>query len=205
MDGRAIPEKTSFCRLPTPPNDFEPDRGWRPDWQQLNPSSEDKSAATGGRPVRVSVWDCALTSPAQMWSFRARRTLYLEAFCAAFNVLAATHRTGCRVVYDELDGPARDRSGAQGHAGIEGLDRRSGEPKPAWKQTLTQLAGSLAVRGFLDGGVIHSLHASSSDTPVMLVLDELDRQHGPVSNEVAESVAQDAAHHFALGDPPPTE
>ncbi len=134
-DGSSVPAERRLLRLPAPPKDFVPER-WSPSWQDLAPSSDDKQhAESTGRPVRVSVWDAALTTTDQALSFRGRATLVIT---AQVNDVVAAGATA--VVYDRLEAPDADRPGAAGHAGIEGLVRQDGEPRTAWKTRLQRIA-----------------------------------------------------------------
>jgi len=141
-DESSLPGEHRVLRLPAPPKDFVPE-GWRPTWLELNPSSEDKRhAEQTGRPVRVSVWDATLTTPAQALAFRGRETIIISGTVAS--VIAGGAE---RVVYDRLSPPESERAGADGHAGIEGLLRRDSETKPQWKQRLQQVADALTLEG----------------------------------------------------------
>lgn len=134
-DGSPVPGERRVLRLPVSPKDFTPD-GWRPTHQELEPSTEDKSyAAVQGRPVRVSVWDATLTSIAEARAFRGRQIIVIGAVAA--DVCGAG---AAAVVYDRLEPPASEKPGAAGHAGIEGLERVSGEPKTAWRTRLQKIA-----------------------------------------------------------------
>lgn len=139
-DESPVPGEHRVLRLPAPPKDFVPEN-WRPTWLELNPSSEDKRhAEETGRPVRVSVWDAALTTPAQALTFRGRQTIIIS---GAVEAVIAGGATG--VVYDRLSAPESERPGADGHAGIEGLVRRDGETKPQWKERLQRVADAFAL------------------------------------------------------------
>lgn len=149
-----VPSTATVWRLPVPPPSFDPDRSWRPDHEQFVPSSADRADAGDAHPVRVSVWDRTRTTPEQMWRFRSKRCLVLAVAVSLLLERATEWRPECRVVYDELPEPKRTWPGADGHAGIEGLERRSGEPKLAYKDSLRQLADTFRWEGFLDGGEV---------------------------------------------------
>jgi hypothetical protein len=139
-DESPIPGEHRVLRLPAPPKDFVPEN-WRPTWLELNPSSEDKRhAEETGRPVRVSVWDAALTTPAQALAFRGRETIIIGA-----HVAAVTDGGASAVVYDWLSPPTSEQPGGGGHAGIEGLHRRDGEAKPQWKDRLQRVADAFVL------------------------------------------------------------
>jgi len=143
-EGAPVAGDHVVLRLPAPPKDFVPD-GWRPTHQEVAPSEADKRAAAArGMPVRVSVWDETRTTVAEARSFRGRTVLVLSA-----GVEAVLSRGATAVVYDRLDPPESERPGAEGHAGIEGLDRPSGEPKVIWRARLQAVAECFVVRGTL--------------------------------------------------------
>ena len=129
-DGSLVPGDHDVLRLPVPPKDFVA-AGWRPTHVELEPSREDKQRT----PVRVSVWDTALTAVDEARSARDRSTLVLEA-----GVAELLERGVAAVVYDNLEEPDARRPGADGHAGLEGLERRHGEPRPAWRDRLQHVA-----------------------------------------------------------------
>lgn len=141
MDGQPVSPEARILRLPRPPPDFVPE-GWEPTWQQLNPSSEDEEhARKRDGPVRVSVWDDALTTIEQARSFRHGPTLVLRLTVQDVHDIAQAKKRALGVVYEPLDPPDDARLGAAGHAGIEGLKRSPGEAKLAWRTVLNDLAG----------------------------------------------------------------
>jgi hypothetical protein len=140
LDGSPVPVEHRVLRLPVPPKDFTPD-GWKPTHQELEPSDGDKRyAAEHGRPVRVSVWDAALTTIAEARAFRSRPVIAIVAVVATVRAAGAT-----AVVYDRLQPPDSDKPGAAGHAGIEGLERTKGEPKIIWRTRLQKIADVFAL------------------------------------------------------------
>jgi hypothetical protein len=141
VDGWPVPGDHHVLRLPLPPNDFTPD-GWKPSHREFEPSGGDKRhAIEHGRPVRVSVWDHALTTIEQARAFRGRTVIAIRAATADVRSAGATD-----VVYDRLHPPESDQPGAAGHAGIEGLDRAAGEPKVAWRTRLQKIADVFDLR-----------------------------------------------------------
>lgn len=135
IDGSPVPSEHHVLRLPVPPKDFTPE-GWKPTHQELEPSGEDKRyAAEYGRPVRVSVWDAAITTAEEACAFRTRPVIAITALVVVVRAAGAT-----AVVYDNLRPPDSDKPGAAGHAGIEGLARTKGEPKIAWRTRLQKIA-----------------------------------------------------------------
>jgi hypothetical protein len=139
-DESPIPGEHRVLRLPAPPKEFVPEN-WRPTWLEFNPSSEDKRhAEQTRRPVRVSVWDATLTTPAQALAFRGRETIIIGGTVAAAIAGGAT-----TIVYDLLLPPQNELPGADGHAGIEGLLRPEGETKQQWKDRLQRIADAFAL------------------------------------------------------------
>jgi hypothetical protein len=139
FDGQLVPAESRILRLPKPPPDFVPD-GWRPGWQLFAPSSGDKeSAQRRHKPVRVSVWDEGLTSAEQAQAFRQVPTLVLRLSVQDVLDVAVSFGRPLRVVYEPLDPPADTKPGADGHAGIEGLEK-AGQPTATWQALLDELA-----------------------------------------------------------------
>jgi hypothetical protein len=139
QDGDPVSRASRLLRLPKSPPDFLPDR-WKPSDKQFEPSTDDKKHADErGTPVRVSVWDEARTSPAQARSFRSSDVLVLAVAGAALTEVSADTGRAIRAVYEPLDPPDRDLPGADGHAGIEGLDRQR-LSRPKWRSILCALA-----------------------------------------------------------------
>jgi acyl-CoA synthetase (NDP forming) len=140
IDGSPVPDEHRVLRLPLPPKDFTPD-GWKPTHQELEPSSSDKRyASEHGRPIRVSVWDAAITTTEQARAFRGRPVIVIAALVANVRAAGAT-----AVVYDNLAPPDSEKPGAAGHAGIEGLDRAADEPKTVWRTRLQKIADAFAL------------------------------------------------------------
>lgn len=133
MSGRAsphdglVPDGHDILRLPKPPPDFVPD-DFRPSGVLFVPSPDDKAhALKHSRAVRVSVWDCELTTLAEACSFRGEpEVIVLRARAGDVVVASADAGGDVSVVYDLLEAPDSEWSGAAGHAGIEGLDRPAG-------------------------------------------------------------------------------
>jgi hypothetical protein len=139
-DGVSVPPEREILRTPIPPKDFTPD-GWKPTWQELAPSEADKQdALTRNGPVRVSVWDAQLTTIAAAKAFRSRSTIALSAQVSG--VVAAGARD---VVYEPLPPSDAAKAGADGHCGIEGLERPPNEPRPSWKERLQRVADCFRV------------------------------------------------------------
>ena len=139
-DGVPVPRDREVLRTPVPPKDFTPD-GWKPTWQEFAPSEADKQDAVNRNgPVRVSVWDAQLTTIAAAKAFRSRITIVLSAQVSA--VVTAGARDA---VYEPLPMPNAAKEGADGHCGIEGLERPSGESRPSWKERLQRVADCFRV------------------------------------------------------------
>lgn len=127
-----------------------PDGAKYPTWDAFNPSSKDKSRI----PVRVSVWDSAKTPAARAVEFRmlayeGDKALAKSEFQAyelkvsTVSAVGAAHdNERMRVVYDPTGVPETiaHLPGADGHSGIEGLDRSAKTPRPKWKDMLRALA-----------------------------------------------------------------
>lgn len=140
LGGIALSVKARVLRLPKPPPDFTPDN-WRPSWQVLDPSTTDKEHAIAhGKPVRVSVWDHGRTTVEQARAFRNGPAIVLGLQVQDVIDVAESTNRPMRVVYDPLDPPASTLPGANGHAGIEGLERADGEPKNDRRARLAELA-----------------------------------------------------------------
>jgi len=139
-DGQPVAVEAPLLRLPKPPPDFVPE-GWRATWQHFEPSTRDKEQAVlRGKPVRVSVWDGTLTSIEQARAFRQEPTLVLRLSVQDVLDVAARTKHPLHVVYEPLQPPDNARPGADGHAGIEGLEKVPGQPKTIRRAMLDALA-----------------------------------------------------------------
>ena len=139
-DGQILPPEAHVLRLPRPPPDFMVDR-WQATSHQFEPSTIDKEhAARLGKPIRVSVWDESLTTIEQARSFRGGPTIVMRVDVRDVLDIADSTDRMMRVVYDHLTPPDDSRPGAEGHAGIEGLERAPEEPRQAWRARLNRLA-----------------------------------------------------------------
>lgn len=105
------------------------------------PTDEDKAAAAAaGHPIRVSVWDARRTAPAEAFAYRGAPDAVVFALPVA-HVLAQPPPPPLAVVEDPDGVPDRLPPRArEGHAGIEVLDRRAGEPKVPWKKRVQKVA-----------------------------------------------------------------
>ena len=130
---------TTVLRLPKRP-DFVP-AGWAPPPKLFEPSTQEKDAARAhGRPVRVSVWDEGLTTIAQARAFRPGPIIVLRAPVTTLRSIRREMGQPLDVVYDtNLDPAHSGMPGAEGHAGIEGLEKGSASYLQ-WQALLVQLA-----------------------------------------------------------------
>lgn len=109
----------------------------------LIPNSTDKSkAATCGLPVRVTVWDSARTSEGEASALRpgtqAFSFFYLNV-SAIGDLQAAYGWLDLDAVEDPNEADA-GKPGANGHCGLEGLERKPGEPRRDYHTRLGRLA-----------------------------------------------------------------
>ncbi|WP_434042707.1 MULTISPECIES: hypothetical protein [Sorangium] len=152
MSDDEIPPKVDVYRVLKPTMIHAPHGARLPTWEAFRPTDEDKSRA----PARVSVWDSRRTTVQQAKEMRIaaasadpqRRisTSDLHAFeLLVEHVLITAQKFNnqrMRVVLDP-DGISEticSMSGADGHSGIEGLDKPNGAPKSVWKDMLLALA-----------------------------------------------------------------
>lgn len=139
--GTPVPGDLELLRLPRPPKDYVP-AGWRPTHLEVQPSSAEKES----RPVRVSVWDAVLTTLEEAKAFRPGDFLVLRGLAGSVRAAGASD-----VVYENLEAPASRLPGAAGHAGMEGLERRPGEPRLAWCNRLDVVAAAFRLQRPDDG------------------------------------------------------
>jgi hypothetical protein len=116
-----------------------------PTWLALKPHPNDEAEAEAKRThVRVSVWDLDITQVADAQAHRGKPGLAYKANVAELLEEAVRHSLGHAVAVFPAPCTPEDHSqalqGCEGHCGIEGLDRRSGPLKDAWRDMLTELA-----------------------------------------------------------------
>ena len=91
------------------------------------------------------MWDAARTTREEARSFRSGPTIILGLSVEDVNEVAVISKRILRVVYEPLAPPDDTRDGAEGHAGIEGLDRAKAEPKKPWRVMNDELASRAVV------------------------------------------------------------
>jgi hypothetical protein len=110
----------------------------------LELSENDKSQALQrGTPPLLSVFDSSRTTVAQAEAIRS-----VPGDSLAFglrvpevrSLVVLGTRQPLRVLRDPLDPPLSSFPGADGHCGIQGLDRRPGEDRKAYKELRVRLA-----------------------------------------------------------------
>jgi hypothetical protein len=119
--GEPLPAGEIVIRLGVPSMDFAERRKASPNWFEL--STEDKKQ----KPPRLSVFCERLTTPQQAWELQGSREEYAAMARLNVDTIRAIRPDpnsvdvpSLDVVWDGLDDP---RPGADGHAGITGLDR----------------------------------------------------------------------------------
>jgi hypothetical protein len=107
----------------------------------FEPSTGDKRHAEERQQrVRVSVWDETRTTTTEARAFRDGPTIIVRVGVQEALDVAAKHTRAIAVLYDPLDPPDDTHPGADGHSGIEGLERAKAQPKPEWRKLLEDLA-----------------------------------------------------------------
>jgi hypothetical protein len=136
-------ERGIVFRLATLKETFPPDSP-RLHVSHFDLSENDKTEGERrGRPPLLSVFDGQRTLVAQAVQIRG-----VEAESAAFGLRVEHVRSvrviglsrSFRVLRDPLGTPASELPGAEGHCGIEGLDRRPGEEKRLYREVRVLLA-----------------------------------------------------------------
>ena len=140
--GQPMPTGTVVLRAMAPKPLFAPVEAHAPA-EAFAPNSGDRAQAKKtGEPVRVSVWDQAFTSLAQVLVMRGIPEVYAYelAVDSVTQLARSLPSVRLRVVYEVLDEPLRSQPGAEGHGGIEGLDRLPGEANDLYQERLRQIA-----------------------------------------------------------------
>lgn len=119
--GQPLPGGEIVVRLGIPPMDFAENRKASPNWFEL--STEDKQQD----PPKLSVFSERLTTSQQAWEIQGSREEYTAIARLSVDAIRALRPepNSARVppldvVWDSLNDP---RPGAEGHAGITGLER----------------------------------------------------------------------------------
>jgi hypothetical protein len=112
-----VPPSSPLLRLPRPPPDFQPARA-AITFKAFEPSTEDRRH----EPVAVSVWDETLTSDSQVIAFREAPFLVFRIPSEKRAEIQGLYPQ-VLVKYMPLDESKLAFAGANGHAGILGLDR----------------------------------------------------------------------------------
>ena len=140
----ALPEDTIWFRLATRGSAYLPKDNVLPDPLWLNPTSEDISeGADRGREPGLSVWDRARTS------VRQGQLLANKNDGEAFGMLVSTclavggrHGRCLALVRDPLE-DQQSQTGWDGHALLEGLQRKTGEAKLLLRDLRSELVENL--------------------------------------------------------------
>lgn len=109
----------------------------------FTPSTEDKRVAQeSGKPVLLSVFDCKRTTVPQCLEIRELLpgTPVFNLLISEIKKIETPARDGfLRVVEDPLPSPWNALPGADGHCGIQGVDRPSGCPRRDYRAVLSRL------------------------------------------------------------------
>ena len=140
-EAKVLPPTAVVMRLVRHTESLFPPGSSRPIPRAFELSTADKDEARRrGMPALLSVFDTSRTTLPQAIALRGG-TDPMTAFglpVAGVHSIRVQNRARLRVIEDPLS-PERG-SGGEGHAGIEGLERRAGEPKAPLKQIQMHLA-----------------------------------------------------------------
>lgn len=137
--GKSIASERVVLRVMSPKPRFEPKDGHAVP-EAFEPNTGDKNAAKKrNEPVRVSVWDDSETSLEQVMSFRDLKEVrpYYLPVTRALELRSLAVYERLKIVYDDVGEEDRNKPGADGHGGIEGLDRN---PKEGFLEHMDRLA-----------------------------------------------------------------
>ena len=105
--------------------------------------NDKKQAAERGGPALLSVFDAARTTVAEAEEIRGVPDESLSFGLRVPKVLSLAipgMRQPLRIVRDPLEPPLADLPGAEGHCGIEGLERLPGEDRRVYRELRVRLA-----------------------------------------------------------------
>jgi hypothetical protein len=151
MSETTLPPNVDVYRVVKPAMIHAPTGAMYPTWEAFRPTDVDKRH----NPVRVSVWDSRKTTAKQSAELRVQAAAADAARQGAGRLhvfaLDTSRITGIGVKFNnqklravsDPDGIAESIAslpGADGHSGIEGLDKAPGAPKHEWKNMLDELA-----------------------------------------------------------------
>lgn len=135
------PEDVVF-RMVTRAGKYIPPDAPFPNHEHFRPSSDDEAESIErSLPVRVSVWDLALTTPEQARALRNSEKpsdAWGISVAEVHEVASKFSRPSLRVVRDFEGTPSGD--GREGHCGIEGLERKLNEQKALIKSVRDEIA-----------------------------------------------------------------
>jgi hypothetical protein len=139
-DARELPGTSTVVRLVRHVDTLFPPGSTKPTPRAFSLSSEDlDEARIRGEPALLSVFDVSRTTVQQAMDLRGGRDpmtafgLPVAGICA----IQVPGRPRLRVLEDPL--PVEQGPGGEGHAGVEGLQRASGEAKAPVKQVQMML------------------------------------------------------------------
>jgi hypothetical protein len=137
-----LPNQSVFRLVRLIPPRFVPEGKPGINGEDFAPSSDDKNdAKETNQPVRISVWETELTTVAEARSFRnVGETLAYRLHVSSVIELRAQFQdvAGLRVVADPLLNCTK--AGADGHCGIEGLERPLNGSRKRYKELRDELA-----------------------------------------------------------------
>lgn len=140
-------ESGAVLRLARVGDDFPADAS-TPLRKHFDLSSDDKRAAASGQPVLLSVWDLNRTTVGQAKAFRpdgGESVAFRLEVPRLRAIGVADGSRHLRVFRAPLSSPDVGKPGADGHCGIHGLERPSGEEKKIVKELQVRLT-EIAVR-----------------------------------------------------------
>lgn len=150
-DGAALPCGEFVLRLALRPKDFDQTGKASPVAFEL--SSEDKR----GNPPRLSVFCAALTSPFQAWTIAGEKPGHELALTLAVDDIRALRpdpgTPGAEMLDVVWHHISDTRPGAEGHAGITGLDKGTSLQRKSYRMKLADAAIAKVFRVSVQPGV----------------------------------------------------